>query len=290
MTSLPQIESLAALEAGVRQALRTGEDSHLEVLGYGEISTVLACEGHACKRLPPFPSVEAYAAYASTFERYLADLRDAGCPVVESTLLRTDNPDGSFTVWCVQPLKDTSTFLEKRLGEDGAEALLQILVERVASTIHPRLGLDAQASNWVWADGELAYLDVTTPMLRDAGGREQLDTDLFLASLPWALRGGVRRFLLSSILDKYYEPRGALIDLAGNLLKEGLEPLIAPLISMANEIVDRPIERAEVDAYYREDARMWALLQRLRRADRWWQMRRGRVYPFLLPGNIERNV
>lgn len=291
MTHALPTESLTALAAQVREALRTGQDSHLDVLGYGEISTVLACEGHACKRLPPFPTAKAYDAYATTFERYLTDLRDAGCTVVESVLRRTDNPDGTFTAWCVQPLFDPSTFLPSSLREDGAEARLRTVIERIVSTINPRLGLDAQASNWVWADGELAYLDVTTPMLRDALGGEQLDADLFLASLPWAVRGGVRHFLLGSILDKYYDPRGALVDFAGNLLKEGLDELMGPMLSMANEVVDRPIERSEVDAYYARDARMWALLQRLRRVDRWWQTSlRGRVYPFLLPGEIDRYV
>ena len=49
----------------------------------------------------------------------------------------------------------------------------------------------------------------------------------------------------------------------------------------------RPVEEAR--AYYRSDARMWEVLLRLRRADRWWQAQvRHRPYPFLLPGRIER--
>jgi len=44
-----------------------------------------------------------------------------------------------------------------------------------------------------------------------------------------------------------------------------------------------------VRRYYRSDARLWELMLRLRRADRWWQRRiRRRTYPFLLPGHIER--
>ena len=50
-------------------------------------------------------------------------------------------------------------------------------------------------------------------------------------------------------------------------------------------------ERNEVLLGLRADARMWALLQRLRRADRWWQRRvRRRQYPFLLPGEVQRHV
>jgi hypothetical protein len=40
---------------------------------------------------------------------------------------------------------------------------------------------------------------------------------------------------------------------------------------------------------YRSDARMWSLMQSVRRADRWWQRRvRRRQYGFLLPEGIER--
>lgn len=210
--------------------------------------------------------------------------------MVPSDLETTENPDGTLTVWCLQPLVDSSCFLPAVLSDDP-RPIYEKLVSTVTSTIEAQVGLDAQVSNWVLRDGRLSYLDVTTPLLRGDDGRELLDLDLFIASLPWALRGAVRRFLLGAILDKYYEPRGALLDIAGNLQKEGLGPTIPTFLQVANAAVDRPITEAEVHAYYREDARMWALLQRLRRLDRAWQRSvRRRVYPFLLPGEIERRV
>jgi hypothetical protein len=46
---------------------------------------------------------------------------------------------------------------------------------------------------------------------------------------------------------------------------------------------------ADVRRYYRSDARLWALLLRIRTLDRSWQRRvRRRPYPFLLPREIER--
>ena len=65
--------------------------------------------------------------------------------------------------------------------------------------------------------------------------------------------------------------------------------MIEPLLAAANQHLDAPLTGEEARRYYRRDAMMWALLQRLRRADRWWQRRiRRRRYPFLLPGRIER--
>jgi uncharacterized protein (DUF2236 family) len=107
--------------------------------------------------------------------------------------------------------------------------------------------------------------------------------------VPWALRGAVRRFALGAILDKYYDRRGALLDLAGNLHKERLAQLLPEVLEAANRVVEPPITDEEAERYYRDDARMWELLQRLRRADRWWQRTvRRRRYPFLLPGSIAR--
>ena len=99
----------------------------------------------------------------------------------------------------------------------------------------------------------------------------------------------MRRFALGAILDKYYDVRGALLDLAGNLHKERLAQLLPDFLEAANRVVAPAITAGEADRYYRGDARMWGLLQRLRRADRWWQRTvRRRPYPFLLPGSIER--
>lgn len=291
-------DDLELMERRVRRALETGDEGELDVLGYGEISTVIEWrvgdEGFACKRLPPFPDEAAFVAYESAFSTYLERLRGAGIRVIESGLRTVQSDDGAWTVWCVQPLLDDGALIPKVLESgdgDRAARIIDVIVARIMGSVGPTLGVDAQASNWAWIDDEAVYVDVTTPMMRDADGRELLDLDLFLASLPWILRGAVRRFMLGEILDKYYEPRGALVDLAGNLHKEGLGELVPALLERCNEELERPIEDTEVRAYYRDDARMWGLLQRLRRADRWWSRTiRRRTYPFLLPGAIERRV
>lgn len=163
------------------------------------------------------------------------------------------------------------------------------MVAQICAFVDARHGLDAQLSNWVLDGERLAYLDLSTPLLRDDAGADRLDRAVFMASLPWLLRPLAARFLLDDILAKYFDRRGVLLDLLGNLHKERLERLIAPFLEVIGDRVSPAIDAAEVTRYYRGDARSWALLQRLRRLDRAWQRRvRRRPYPFLLPGRIAR--
>lgn len=289
-------DDLLALEAAVDRALATGDASHLEVVGYGEITLVVrwTVGGRqvACKRLPGLAGDAAFSAYRSCVASYIARVAERGVVVPETAVEAVPRRDGSVTAYCVQPVLAASTLLPKLLrgvGPDEFREVAAALVERIASAIDSRLGLDAQLSNWAWVDGGLRYLDISTPFERDDRGRESFDVELHLASVPWALRGAVRRFALRAILDKYYDRRGALLDLAGNLHKERLAQLLPDLLEAANRVVEPPITAAEAERYYRDDARMWEILQRLRRADRWWQRTvRRRPYPFLLPGRIER--
>jgi len=298
MSRGPGAAGLAALEARVDHALTTGDESGIEVLGYGEISCVLAWRDGgrdaAAKRLPLFESTQRFTAYKQAFEAYLEALTTAGVPVAPSHLETTPAVDWRLAAWCVQPLLDPHGVAPSWLrsaDEEGARWLIARVADLVCKTVTPRLGLDGQISNWAVIDGDLLYFDVTTPMMRDEKGLEALDTELFLVSLPALLRPLVRRFLLRSILDTYYQPREVLRDLLANLFKEGLSHLLPFVLEIVNARLSPPLNEAEVRHYYRDDARMWALLQRLRRADRWWQRRvRRRQYPFLLPGKVQRHV
>lgn len=294
-------EDLQELERAVQHAFRTGDAGGLDVLGFGEMSSTIrwrsAGTTFACKRLPAFGDERSLERYASCFETYLARLRESGIVVAPSTLQRLDGSE--VAAYCVQPAFEPEVLLPRVLGrsdERRALALLARVQELIGQTVSPRLGLDGQASNWVVheSDGEprLIYLDVTTPMLRDEAGKDQLDTELFLAAAPAPTRGLLRRFLLQEILDKYHSPRGVLIDLVANLYKEGLARLVPLFLQQQADWVSPPLAPEEVMRYYRFDARVWALWQRLRRTDRWWQLRvRRRPYPFLLPvESIERHL
>lgn len=294
-------DALGALEKRVDHALSTGDEGDIDVLGYGEISSVLACEtavGHlACKRLPLFDAAPRVDAYAALFGEYLDRLRAVGVHPVDSALHRVERADGRLAVYCVQPILDGplgATLLRDTRVADGLAIYEQIL-DGVIGACAGGSGIDAQLANWALEGGRLVYMDVTTPFLRDASGRDRLDTKIFVASLPWALRWPVHRLAVPSILAKWYDPRGALLDLLGNLIKERLDRWISSFVSATNRRLEplgqRPLTLREVQRYYTQDARLWGLLQALRRADRFWQWRaRRRPYQFLLPGRIDRHV
>jgi len=289
---------LPRLEQAVERALATGDESALHVLGYGEISSVLAwpeASGpHACKRLPIFDDEARYDAFRACFHDYLDALTKAGVAVHDSRLEALPRDDGRIVAYCIQPVLEAAALAPAQLrtaDRRSGRALLGEIVGYIATTVRPTLGIDAQLSNWATSRSSLVYIDITTPLLRDAAGRDLLDTELFMASLPAAFRPVVRRFMLADILDPYFAARPAALDLAGNLHKEGLVDWVADLVAIANERLGIDLDVAEVRRYYRSDARRWALLQRARRVDRAWQRRvRRRAYPFLLPGHVDRRL
>jgi hypothetical protein len=266
---------LVALERDVVRALADPSGGHIDVLGYGEISCVVAVDAaagrFACKRLPVFDDERSLAAYARTFERYLRRLTERGVTVVPSRLQTTPAEGGGTAVYCVQPILPAGSLLPDRLArcdDEEGRRLIDAVIDATHAAIGQGVGIDAQLSNWAWVDGELQYLDVTTPLLRDDEGRSELDTGLFLAALPWLLRPLVRWLLIDEILSHYHEVRPALLDLAANLHKERLERWLPYVLRRINAEVSPAISADEAGRYYRSDAATWTLLLALRRWDR----------------------
>ena len=224
---------LSALDTSVEAALTSRDETALHVLGYGEISTVLAWpspEGpFACKRLPTFDDPARFDAYRRVFDASIATLAGRGLTVHPTSLEALPRPDGTVASYCVQRVLPRATLAPERLrvvNEPEGRMLLARIADAIGTVVDERVGLDAQLSNWAEADGDLVYLDVTTPLLRDDAGADLLDTELFLSSIPAALRPIVRRFVLPSILDTYFEIRPIALDLVGNLHKEHLDEWI----------------------------------------------------------------
>jgi len=292
--AIPEVP-LDEVEASVRDALRSGDDTGLRVLGYGEISLVIGWPSDApvvaCKRLPPFAGPAAAAVYGERFVEYLDVLAGRGVNPVPSAF-HVVSSDAGTVAYVVQPVVDPTSLGPAVLRHDRSDPghpLVAGIVEAVLGTVDDRTGLDAQVSNWALLDGRLRYFDVTTPMCFDSDGHPTLDLGVFLAAYPWALRWALGRFVAPGVIGAYRDPRHVLVDLAANLLKERLDAWVPAVVEAANARVSPPIDVDEVRRYYRSDARLWEVMLRLRRADRWWQRHvRRRPYPFLLPGRIER--
>lgn len=289
-------DELDRLEKQVQGALRTADDSGLDILGHGEVTLVLRLQtdhgAYACKRLPVFPDRARFDGYRHGLDEYLQRLSDSGLNVADTELWHTHQPAGRIVAYCVQrelPGRRLCSRLLHSEDETWAKEFFSRFLDHVDQTVSPSLGLDAQASNWVDVGGELVYVDVTTPLMRDDRGRERLDVRLFFTSLPWVLRDVVRLTTSKSIFDKFYRKRGVLLDFLGNLHKERLDSLIPAFLDQANSRLTKPITAEEVAAYYRGDARTWELIQRLRKADRFWHFKvLRRPYPFLLPPRVDR--
>ncbi len=283
---------LAELERSVERALRSGDASGLRLLGEGEISLVLGAGGTehdplwACKRLPPFPSGAAADRYAATVERYVDELAGRGVAVLETEVRRVPGPGDTVALYCVQPVLPAGALAVDIARHDSGRAstLIGEIVDVVLATVDTMVGLDAQLSNWAIVGDRLTYFDITTPLLRRPSGESELDTEVFLASLPWALRPPVRRFVLPGIIQRYHDPRTVILDLASNLIKEHLDELAPVALKATTGRIEPALTDREVGDDRRSDARTWAALQAVRRVDRAWQRRvRRRPYPFLLP-------
>lgn len=278
------------LDAAVEAAIREGQPRGLRVLGYGEITLVVGWPSDApvvaVKRLPPFPDVPRLDAYVDLLQRYVAILEERGVGVIETEIRSLSRPGRSVRAYLVQPFVPRERHLNVRLGSAAGEHATELLgqvVDNVCRCVDGEVGFDAQAANWFLEDGRLACFDVSTPMLRGPDGREQLDLALFLEIYPWIARPALAR-IAPGVIAQYHDRRTVLLDFASNLHKEGLDRHVPTLLRLANGKLARSLSEADVRRYFRRDKLLWALMQRLRLADRAWQrhMRR-RPYPFLLP-------
>jgi hypothetical protein len=280
----------------VETALRAGDESALPTLGYGEISLVLGWPPEsprfACKRLPVFPTCDRFDAYVGTLDAYLDALRQAGVRVVDTELRPVSHDDGTVAGYVVQPVLPVDNLAPAVLARedpDGGHPLVGAVVDTAAGTVSRTVGLDAQLANWTWDESGLTYIDVSTPLLWSEDGRPLLDLELLSRALPWVLRGALRRLVVPRIIETYRDLRKVYFDLCGNLIKQRLDRWLPAFLNQVGRHLERPLTAEEVHRYYRSDARLWAMLLRIRRLDRAWQLRlRHRPYPFLLPKQIER--
>jgi hypothetical protein len=283
-----------------------------QVLGYGEISAVLACQAGdaalAYKRMPLFESEAEAEAYVALYEATTAVLTQAGLSPIPGRMVWLPKGSGrGAVIYLVQPKLPADSIAPKALQNlepEGARALFTAVLDEFAKVFafntenrgELEIGFDGQLSNWAVASYDpirLIYFDTGTPLLRRKG-QEQINAEIFLRSAPSFLAWLLKRLFLADVVGRYYDRRKVCIDLLANLYKEQRPDLIPEVAAMCNERWAGengnfpPISPAEVRAYYREDAFIWRLYLGARRLDRMLHRLTGRSYPHILPGAIKR--
>ncbi|MEZ5184529.1 MAG: DUF6206 family protein [Candidatus Nanopelagicales bacterium] len=290
-------EVLQRLEA----TLDPSHPQGVEVLAYGEISAALlvpGLEGQVAKRMSGFADHAMAQSYCALVDDYVTRVRAAGIRVVDTDVIALDRPGRPPVVYLVQPL--VTDLGNQRLGAASDTELaesIHAVMDRVW-TLHlgrerPEIAIDAQLSNWSFAvPDDPLLIDVGTPFVRD-GGRYLFDAEILLSAIPPGLRAYYRRKgSIAEYMDDYFEPRLVAVDLLGNFIKEGATGRLPEGIVSTNEWLQahdlRTIDRAEVDAYYKQDAATLELFLRVRRLDRAAKRVLRRDYDFLLPGRVAR--
>jgi hypothetical protein len=309
---IADLDFLRRFEAGLNPLHPERSAIPARILGYGEISAVIACDAGnpalAYKRMPLFDSEAEAEEYVALYEDYTAVLAQAGLSPIPGKMVWLPKVAGRGTViYLLQPKLAAEAIAPaalQRLAPAEVRALFTAVLDEFAKVFtfneqnraELEIGFDGQLSNWAVAGIDpmrLVYFDTGTPLLR-RNGREQINAEIFLRSAPSFLAWLLKRLFLADVVGRYYDGRKVCIDLLANLIKEQRSDLIPEVAALCNErwageqAGFPPISSAEVQAYYREDAFIWRLYLGARRLDRSLHRLAGKGYPHLLPGAIKR--
>lgn len=280
-----------------------------QLLGYGEISAIFGIQGEdrtAFKRMPLFSDRAAAEKYVSLYREYCRQLEAAGLDLPETNTAIVHMPGRPVVVYIAQERLPADCFGHQLIRVLDAQACYG-LVKQVAAEIAKvwrynegaapdvELALDGQISNWVRQEegrgGGLVYIDTSTPLLR-LGGIEQLDPEPLLKSAPAFLRWILKWLFVDDVMNRYYDHRQVLIDIAANFYKEQRPELIPGAVDIFNAHLpddQKPLTTMDVEKYYRGDKMIWRLFLGFRRLDRFMTTKlMRRRYEFILPGRIQR--
>lgn len=300
---------LERFEAGLNPQAIEESVVPAHLLGYGEISAIFQIQGDtsvAYKRMPLFDSLAQATAYAELYKEYCGLLERAGLHLPESNTAIVEIPGRPVVLYIGQrafPAQNIGNKLLHVFDLEQVQRLIrrilefQVKLKEFNQSVLPDLeiAVDGQISNWALEGdldtGTIYYIDTSTPFIRK-NGAHQLDPELVLQAAPAFLRWLVRWLFVDEVLDRYYDPRKNMIDLAANLFKEQRPDLIPATIDTINESmagIIEPLNRIDVEKYYKEDKFIWTLFLTLRRLDRFLTTKifRNR-YEFILPGKIQR--
>lgn len=295
-----------------------------QVLGYGEMSTVLAIETDAenelaYKRLPMFKTEQEAATYEALCQEYERVLTSqVGLKLVPSTIVRLKDAARDYVVVYIIQEKLPSDCIGHRvihlIPPEQTRRLIRAVMQEIKKVFdfnqrHPNeleVTLDGQIANWgvVGFDAnnpeldeqiDLVYFDTSSPLLRK-NGVEQLDSELFLRAAPSFLVWIIRLLFVQDILNRYYDFRKMVVDLVANFYKEQRPELIPGLVDAVNDFfgddikagVFRPLSVKEVQSFYRQDAWIWRIYLTFRKIDRFLHRLLGKTYPYILPARVKR--
>lgn len=273
--SLPSATELHELEEVVVDALRTGDDSTLNVLGYGEVSVALGwpidTPTFVCKRTPPFTKTQ-FTGYRDLVSEYIAGVEARGLDVVDTTIVPL-NRDDKVISYLVQPMLDSASLGHNvlRAAEPDADHPFLTALVKALEVVSPDLSIDAQVTNFSWDGSRLTLVDVGTPFLWDEAGKLRFDMKPFAQMLPAPTRSlAVRE--LTKLVTRWNDPRRVGIDIVANLYREGIPEWVDATVAALNQQLDGdPITANEAREFYEEDVKIWPLLKKLQAAERWWQ-------------------
>lgn len=260
------------------------------------------------KRLPVFPDRKSAELYRDQYFEYTSHLKKAGINIPEDDVLITHAPGCPYVLYFVQRLFSADTLCSKLIHTSDQAEIMEMVETIIQAVNNVRLynekfmpgleiAVDAQLSNWAWlvenGKRKLFLIDTSTPFYR-IDGKEQLDVQLLLKSMPFIIRLFVNFINLEDVVARYYDLRTLFLDIIGNLIKEQASDLIPFFIDIANKhITDdfklKPVSKKEVEAYYKKDKIIWKVFLALRKMDRFVTAKILRKrYEFLLPEKVKR--
>ncbi len=303
------IDLLKRFEAGLNPQDIQASAIPAELVGYGEISAIFQIGDDPTtvyKRMPLFNDRLGAEKYEAGYHEYCDLLRQAGLHLPDSKTAVVQAAGRPVCLYIAQeklPSEDFGHRLIHSLHKAEVAGLFERVIGEVAKTWRfnaahgPQLeiAVDGQISNWVLdtqrADPILYYIDTSTPFIRRQGIHE-LDPQLILKAAPVWMRWLLEKLFVNEVLNRYYDARKNMTDLAANLIKEqcaGLVPLAVKVINRHLPAGAAALAVKDVESYYREDRFIWSLFLGVRRLDRWMITRLlRRRYEFILPGKIER--
>jgi len=280
-----------------------------ELIGYGEISAIFQIgDDHttAYKRMPLFSDRRTAEKYEALYHEYCRLLQRAGLHLPASETAVVQAAGRPVCLYIAQEKLPAAHF-GHRLIHSCDRRRAAVIFEQVAGEVAKtwdfnamhgpglEIAVDGQVSNWVLElknkEDFLYYIDTSTPFIRRQG-IHGLDPKLILKSAPAWMRWVLEKLFAAEVLNRYYDPRKNMIDLAANLIKEQSPQLVPVAVEVINRHLPegvKPLTVKDAQSYYREDRFIWSLFLGVRRLDRWMVTRLlRRRYEFILPGKIKR--